>query len=150
MNKNLAILSENYRTFPKVGPHYKEKASKLLVRSDNSLRPNSCVLFETFVARRKKYRAVIWIRKLRAQLSQNRILVIIKHLASYKIGDSFTFENFSTAYTLTGALYGRDAKTWNTCCAIIQTSHFCTQFVLNCDLVISIWIERNLICISLI
>ena len=52
--QNLAILSENYRTFPKVGPHYKEKACKFLVRSDNSLRPNSCVLFETFVARRKK------------------------------------------------------------------------------------------------
>ena len=111
MYQNLAILSENYRTFPNVGPHYKEKACKFLVRSDNYLRPNSCVLFETLVARRKKYRAVIWIRKLRAQFSQNLILVIIKHLASYKIGDSFTFENFSTAYTLTGALYGTDAKT---------------------------------------
>ena len=53
----------------------------------------------------------IWIRKLGAQFSQHRILVIIKHLAFYKIGDSFTFANFSTAYTLTGALYGRDAKT---------------------------------------
>ena len=110
--QNLAILSENYRTFPKVGPHYKEKACKFLARSDYSLRPNSCVLFEIFVAWRKnKYRAVIWIRKLGAQFSQNRILVIIKHLASYKIGDSFTFANFSTAYTLTGAVYGRDAKT---------------------------------------
>ena len=111
MYQNLAILSENYRTFPKVGPHYKEKACKFVARSDYSLRPNSCVLFEIFVARRKnKYRAVIWIGKLGAQFSQNRILVIIKHLASYKIGDSFTFANFSTAYTLTGALYGRDAK----------------------------------------
>ena len=51
--QNLAILSENYRTFPKVGPHYKEKACKFLARSDYSLRPNSCVLFEIFVARRK-------------------------------------------------------------------------------------------------
>ena len=57
------------------------------------------------------YRAVIWIRKLGAQFSQNRILVIIKHLASYKIGDSLTFANSSTAHTLTGALYGTDAKT---------------------------------------
>ena len=32
--QNLAILSENYRTFPKVGPHYKEKACKFLARSD--------------------------------------------------------------------------------------------------------------------
>ena len=111
MYQNLAISSENYRTFPKVGPHYKEKAYKFLVRSDNSLRPNSCVLFEIFVAQRKKYRAVIWICKLGAQFSQNRILVIIKHLAFYKIGDSLTFENFSTAYTLTEALYGKDAKT---------------------------------------
>ena len=112
MYQNLAILSENYRTFPKVGPHYKEKACKFLARSDYSLRPNSCVLFEIFVARRKnKYRAVIWIRKLGAKFSQNRILVIIKYLASYKIGDPFTFAKFSTAYTLTGALYGRDAKT---------------------------------------
>ena len=84
--QNLAILSENYRTFPKVGPHYKEKACKFLARSDYSLRPNSCVLFEIFVTRRKnKYRAVIWIRKIGAQFSQNRILVIIKHLASYKV-----------------------------------------------------------------
>ena len=51
--QNLAILSENYRIFPKVGPHYKEKACKLLARSDYSLRPNSCVLFDIFVARRK-------------------------------------------------------------------------------------------------
>ena len=110
--QNLAISSENYRTFPKVGPHYKEKACKFLVRSDYSLRPNSCVLFQIFVVRRKnKYHAVTWIRKLDAQFSQDRILVIIKHLASYKIGDSFTFENFTTAYTLTGALYGTDAKT---------------------------------------
>ena len=50
--QNLAILSENYRTFPKVGPHYKEKACKFVARSDYSLRPNSCVLFEIFVARR--------------------------------------------------------------------------------------------------
>ena len=50
--QNLAT-SENYRTFPKVGPHYKEKACKFLARSDYSLRPNSCVLFEIFVARRK-------------------------------------------------------------------------------------------------
>ena len=27
-----------------------------------------------------------------------------------KIGDPFTFTNFSTAYTLTGALYGTDTK----------------------------------------
>ena len=65
--QNLAILSENYRSFPKVGPHYKEKVRKFLARSEYSLRPNSCVLFEIFVARRKnKYRAVIWIRKLGA------------------------------------------------------------------------------------
>ena len=51
--QNLAISSENYRTFPKVGPHYKEKVCKFLARSDYSLRPNSCVLFEIFVARRK-------------------------------------------------------------------------------------------------
>ena len=51
--QNLATSSENYRTFPKVGPHYKEKACKFLARSDYSLRPNSCVLFEFFVARRK-------------------------------------------------------------------------------------------------
>ena len=100
--QNLAISSENYRTFPKVGPHYKEKACKFLARSDYSLRPNSYVLFEIFVARRKISTA---------QFSKNRILVIIKHLASYKMGDSSTFANFSTAYTLTGALYGTDAKT---------------------------------------
>ena len=47
---NLATSSENYRTFPKVGPHYKEKACKFLARSDYSLRPNSCVLYEIFVA----------------------------------------------------------------------------------------------------
>ena len=52
--QNLAISSENYRTFPKVGSHYKEKACKFLARSDYSLRPNSCVLFEIFVALRKK------------------------------------------------------------------------------------------------
>ena len=51
--QNLAISSENYRTFPKVGRHYKEKACKFLARSDYSLRPNSCVLFEIFVAWRK-------------------------------------------------------------------------------------------------
>ena len=51
--QNLAISSENYRTFPKVGLHYKERACKCLARSDNSLRPNSCVLFEIFVTRRK-------------------------------------------------------------------------------------------------
>ena len=51
--QNLAISSENYRTFPKVGPHYKEKACKFLARSDYSLRPNSCTLFEIFAARRK-------------------------------------------------------------------------------------------------
>ena len=51
--QNLAILSENYRTFPEVGPHYMEKACKFLARSDYSLRPNSCVLFEIFVVRRK-------------------------------------------------------------------------------------------------
>ena len=51
--QNLAISSENYRTFPKVGSHYKKKACKFLARSDYSLRPNSCVLFEIFVARRK-------------------------------------------------------------------------------------------------
>ena len=111
--QNLAISSENYRrTFPKVGPHYKEKACKFLARSGYSLRPNSCVLFEMLVARRKnKYRAIIWIRKLGGQFSQSHILVTIKYLASYKIGDSFTFANFSTVYTLTGALYGTDAKT---------------------------------------
>ena len=53
VHQNLAILSENYRTFPKLGPHYKEKACKFLARSDYSLRPNSCILFEIFVARRK-------------------------------------------------------------------------------------------------
>ena len=110
--QTLAISSENYRTFPKVGPHYKEKACKFLARSDYCLGPNSCVLFQIFIARRKnKYRAVTCIRKLRAQFSQDRILVIIKHLASYKIGDSFTFENFTTAYILTGALCSTDAKT---------------------------------------
>ena len=51
--QNLATSSENYRTFPKVGPHYKEKACKFSARSDYSLRPNSCVLFEIFIARRK-------------------------------------------------------------------------------------------------
>ena len=51
--QNLATSSENYRTFPKVGPHYKEKACKFLARSDYSLRTNSCVLLEIFVARRK-------------------------------------------------------------------------------------------------
>ena len=51
--QNLAISSENYRTFPKFGPYYKEKACKFLARSDYSLRSNSCVLFEIFVARRK-------------------------------------------------------------------------------------------------
>ena len=51
--QTLAISSENYRTFPKVGPHYKEKACKFLARSGYSLRPNSCVLFEILVARRK-------------------------------------------------------------------------------------------------
>ena len=51
--QNLAISSENYRTFPKVGPYYKQKACKFLARSDYSLRPNSCVLFKIFVARRK-------------------------------------------------------------------------------------------------
>ena len=51
--QNLATSSENYKTFPKVGPHYKEKACKFLTRSDYSLRLNSCVLFEIFVARRK-------------------------------------------------------------------------------------------------
>ena len=51
--QNLVISSENYRTFPKVGLHYKEKAYKFLARSDYSLRPNSCVLFEIFVAQRK-------------------------------------------------------------------------------------------------
>ena len=51
--QNLATSSENYRTFPKVGPHYEEKAYKFLARSDYSLRPNSCVLFEIFVALRE-------------------------------------------------------------------------------------------------
>ena len=51
--QNLATSSENYRTSPKVGPHYKEKACKFLARSDYSLRLNSCVLFKIFVARRK-------------------------------------------------------------------------------------------------
>ena len=53
MYQNLAILSENYRTYPKVGPHYNEKVPKFLARSDYSLRPNSCVLFKIFIARRK-------------------------------------------------------------------------------------------------
>ena len=51
--QNLAISSENYRTFPKVGPHYKEKACTFLAPSDYSLRLNSCVLFEIFIAWRK-------------------------------------------------------------------------------------------------
>ena len=51
--QNLATSSENYRTFPKVGPRYKERACKFLARSDYSLRPNSCVLFGIFDARRK-------------------------------------------------------------------------------------------------
>ena len=34
--QNFAISSENYRTIPKVGPHYKEKACKFLARSDHS------------------------------------------------------------------------------------------------------------------
>ena len=111
--QNLAISSENYRTFPKVGPHYKEKACKFLARSDYSLRPNSCILFQIFVARRKnKYRAVTWTSKLGAQFSQDRISVIIKHLTSYKIGDSFTVENF-TIMLLTAALYGTKAKNYS-------------------------------------
>ena len=36
--------------------------------------------------------------------------MIIKHLASYKIGDSFTFASFRIAHDLTGALYGTVAK----------------------------------------
>ena len=112
MYQNLAISSENYRTFPKVGPHYKEKAYKFLARSDYSLRSNSCVLFEIFVERRK-ISNVIWIRKLGAQFSQNRILVIIKHLASYKIGDSFTFANSTIAHVLKGGLYGTKAKNYS-------------------------------------
>ena len=32
--QNLATSSENYRTFPEVGPHYKKKAWKFLARSD--------------------------------------------------------------------------------------------------------------------
>ena len=112
--QNLAISSENYRTFPKVGPQYKGKACKVLARSDYSLRPNSCVLFEIFVAWRKiSTRAIIWMRKLGAQFPQNRILVIIKHLASYKIGDSFTFANFTIAHVLTGALYETKAKNYS-------------------------------------
>ena len=51
--QNLATSSENCRTFPKVGPHYKEKVCKFLARSDYFLGPNSCVLFEIIVARRK-------------------------------------------------------------------------------------------------
>ena len=51
--QNLPTSSENYRTFPKVEPQYKETACKFLARSDYSLRPNSCILFEIFVARRK-------------------------------------------------------------------------------------------------
>ena len=51
--QNLAISSENYRTFPKVGSHYRKKACKFLARSDYSLRPNSCALFEIFVVRPK-------------------------------------------------------------------------------------------------
>ena len=59
------------------------------------------------------YRAVICIRKLGVQVSQNPILVIIKHLASYKIGDSFTFANFTIDHVLTGALYGTKAKNYS-------------------------------------
>ena len=51
--QNLVTSSETYRTFPKVGPHYKKKACKFLAHSDYSLRPNSCVLLKIFVARRK-------------------------------------------------------------------------------------------------
>ena len=51
--QNLATSSENYRTFPKVGRHYKEKACKFLARSNYSIRLKSRVLFEIFVARRK-------------------------------------------------------------------------------------------------
>ena len=51
--QNLATSSKNYRTFPEVGPYHKDKACKSLARSDYYLRPNSCVLFEIFVARRK-------------------------------------------------------------------------------------------------
>ena len=64
--QNLTISSENYRTFPKVGPYYKKKACKFLARSDYSLRPNSCVLFEIFVAR----------RKIRKQRKQNTLFYI--------------------------------------------------------------------------
>ena len=111
--QNLATSSENYRTFPKVGPHYKGKACTFLARSDYSLRPNSCVLFEIFVVRRKITTAQSWLRKLGAQFSQNRILVIIKHLASYKIGDSFTFANFTIAHVLTEALCCTKAKNYS-------------------------------------
>ena len=45
-------------------------------------------------------------------LSQNRILVLINHLASYKIGDSFTFTNFTIDHVLTGALYGTKKKNY--------------------------------------
>ena len=51
--QNLVTSSKNYRTSPKVGPHYKEKACNFLARSNYSFRPNSCVLFKIFVARRK-------------------------------------------------------------------------------------------------
>ena len=51
--QNLGTSSENYRTFPEVGLHYKEKACKFLARSDYSLRPNSCILFKIFAMRRK-------------------------------------------------------------------------------------------------
>ena len=51
--QNLTISSENYKTFPKVGPHYKEKSCKFLACSNYSLRPNSCVSFEIFVSRHK-------------------------------------------------------------------------------------------------
>ena len=109
--QNLAISSENYRTFPKVGPHYKKNACKflLVLTTLYALTVEFCSKFSLRGV--KKHRTVTWTRKLGAQFSQNRILVIIKHLASYKIRDFFTFASFSTAYTLTGALYGTDAKT---------------------------------------
>ena len=35
--QNLAISSENYRAFPKVGPHYKEKVCKVYLHSNRSI-----------------------------------------------------------------------------------------------------------------
>ena len=107
--QNLATSSENYRTFPKVGPHYKKKACKFLARLTTPY-----ALTVTFCSK-SSLRGVKYVLRsnMDTQSSQNRILVIIKHLASYKIGDSFTFANFTITHVLTGALYGTKAKNYN-------------------------------------